>query len=134
MKLLLAGVLVLISPTLLADSYTLVFDSKCSTSGRKIAFSCKTESTSENITIFSTNGKWFGREQWARRGELTFPLGLIKNDKYVMTFNYPVSFSGIATIVLIKQTGRFYMSTIAYSDVLREQEAILEAGNFTVRK
>jgi hypothetical protein len=45
-----------------------------------------------------------------------------------------VLYSGIATIVLIKKTGRFYMSEISYSDALKEQDATIEAGRFTVGK
>jgi hypothetical protein len=63
-----------------------------------------------------------------------FPLGLIKKDENVVVFNYPVLYSGIATIVLIKKTGRFYMSEISYSDVLKVQDATIEAGRFTVGK
>ena len=133
MRWLVVGTLLLISQPSFADSYTLVFDSKCSTSGRKLEFSCQVERASwaENLTISGSNGKWFGREESAQR---TFPLGLIKNDEYVMIFDYPVLYSGIATIVLIKRTGRFYMSEISYSGALGDQNATIEAGRFTERK
>ena len=133
MRTLVAGVFLLISQPSLADSYTLVFDSKCSSSGQKLEFACKGEPAfwAENISIFASGGKWFGRE---KSHQTTFPLGLIKDDDSVLIFDYPVLFSGIVTIVLIKKTGRFYMSTIAYSEPLRAQEATIEAGRFIAGK
>lgn len=133
MRSLIVGALVLISQPSYADSYTLVFDSRCSSSGRKLEFSCQTERAfwAQKLTIFSSDEKWFGREESAQS---MFPLGLIKDDEYVLIFDYPVLYSGIATIVLIKRTGRFYMSEISYSNALRDQNATLEAGHFTVRK
>jgi hypothetical protein len=77
------------------------------------------------------NGKWLGIEGASQR---VFPLGLIKKDEYVMVFDYPVLYSGIATIVLMKKTGRFYMSETAYSDALKVQEVSIESGRFTVSK
>jgi hypothetical protein len=63
-----------------------------------------------------------------------FPLELIKQDASVMVFNYPVLYSGIATIVLITETGRYYFSEISYSKALRAQNATIEDGRFTVNK
>ena len=51
-----------------------------------------------------------------------------------MVFDYPVLYSGIATIVLMKKTGRFYMSETSYSDALKVQEVSIESGRFTVGK
>jgi len=61
-----------------------------------------------------------------------FPLDLIKKDDYVLVFNYPVLYSGIATIVLIKKTGRFYMSEISYSEALNMQNVAIEGGRFVI--
>ena len=116
-----------------AETYTLVFDSHCSSSGEKLEFKCKPEPSfdAQNLAIFMRNGKWLGLEGASQR---VFPVGLIKNDDYVMVFDYPVLYSGIATIVLIKKTGRFYFSEIAYSDALKVQGADIEGGSFTVGK
>ena len=128
-----AGALLLISQPSLADSYALVFDSKCSSSGHKLEFACQAEPAFrvEKLSIFTNGGKWFGREE---SRQTTFPLTLVKNDDYVMILDYPVLYSGIATIVLIKRTGRFYMSTISYSEALHVQDATIEAGHFTSRR
>ena len=126
-----ATILVLVSQAALGETYTLAFDSKCSSSGEKLEFSCKSSPASwaKNTTIFVSNGKWLGKEGASQK---TFPLGLIKNDEYVMVFDYPVLYSGVATIVLIKKTGRFYMSEISYSNALNVQDASIEAGRFIV--
>lgn len=128
-----AIVLALISQVAIAETYTLVFDSNCSSRGEKLDFSCKAEPSfsAQSTTIFFRDEKWLGIEGASLRA---FPLGLIKNDDYVMVFDYPVLYSGIATIVLMKKTGRFYMSEIAYSDALEVQEVSVEAGRFTMDK
>lgn len=125
--------LALISPAAFGETYTLVFDSKCSSSGEKLEFSCKSDPAfwAQNTTIFLHNGKWLGIEGASQRA---FPLSLIKHDEYVMVFDYPVLYSGIATIVLIKKTGRFYMSEFSYSNALKVQDATIEAGRFSVGK
>jgi len=128
-----AIILALVANTAFGETYALVFDSNCSSRGEKLEFSCKSEPSfsSQNTTIFLRDGAWFGLEGASRK---VFPLGLIKKDENVVVFNYPVLYSGIATIVLIKKTGRFYMSEISYSDVLKVQDATIEAGRFTVGK
>ncbi|MDT8375126.1 MAG: hypothetical protein RQ867_00145 [Mariprofundaceae bacterium] len=128
-----AIILALTSQTALAESYTLVFDSNCSSRGEKLEFLCKAEPSfsAQNTIIFFRDGKWLGIEGTSQQA---FPLGFIKNDEYVMVFDYPVLYSGIATIVLMKKTGRFYMAETAYSDVLRVQEVSIESGRFTVNK
>lgn len=128
-----AIILALVANTAFGETYALVFDSNCSSRGEKLEFSCKSEPSfsSQNTTIFLRDGAWFGLEGASRK---VFPLGLIKKDENIVVFNYPVLYSGIATIVLIKKTGRFYMSEISYSDVLKVQDATIEAGRFTVGK
>lgn len=128
-----AIILTLISQPALAETYTLVFDSNCSSQGEKLEFSCSAEPSfsAQNTTIFLRNGKWLGIEGASQKA---FQLGLTKEDEYVMVFDYPVLYSGIATIVLIKKTGRFYMSEISYSNALKVQDATIEAGRFTVGK
>lgn len=128
-----AIIFALVANTAFGETYALVFDSKCSSSGEKLKFTCKSDPAfwAQNTTIFLRNGKWLGIEGASQRA---FPLGLIKNDEYVAVFDYPVLYSGIATIVLIKKTGRFYMSEISYSNALELQDASIEAGRFTVGK
>lgn len=123
----------LVAKTALGETYALVFDSNCSSRGEKLEFSCKAEPSfsAQSTIIFFREGKWLGIEGASQRA---FPLGLIKNDEYVTVFDYPVLYSGIATIVLIKKTGRFYMSEISYSNALKVQDATIEAGRFTVGK
>jgi hypothetical protein len=114
-----------------AETYNLIFDSNCSSSGEKLKFSCKPKPSfyAQNTTIFLSHGKWLGMESESHQA---FPLDLIKKDDYVLVFNYPVLYSGIATIVLIKKTGRFYMSEISYSETLNMQNVAIEGGRFVI--
>ena len=65
---------------------------------------------------------------------LKFPLDLIKEDSDILILNYPVLYSGIANIVLMKKTGRFYFFEIAYSGALKVQSYDVESGKFKKTK
>jgi len=126
-----AIILMLNSQAVFAETYSLVFDSNCSSSGEKLKFSCESKPSfyAQNMTIFLSHGDWLAMDGESRQA---FPLDLVKKDDYVLVFNYPVLYSGIATIVLIKRTGRFYMSEISYSEVLNVQNATIEGGRFVI--
>jgi hypothetical protein len=130
-KLIATMLLAVFSQGALAETYTLVFDSNCSSSGERLEFSCEPEPSfrAQKATIFLRGGEWLGLEGASWR---VFALGLVKNDEFVIVFDYPVLYSGIATIVLFKKTGRFYLSEIAYSDALKVQEVSIESGRFSV--
>ncbi len=131
--------LILFPAASFAESYTLSAESHCSSSGKRLTFSCKGEPaySGAELSIFRNGESWYGKEilkTLKGSKENVFPLELIKQDASVMVFNYPVLYSGIATIVLIKKTGRFYFSEISYSEALRAQNATIEEGRFTVEK
>jgi len=122
-----------------AESYTLIPEAKCSSTGERLEFSCKRDSafSGQELSIFRNGESWYGKEILKTLNgskENVFPLELIKQDAGVMVFNYPVLYSGIATIVLIKKTGRYYFSELSYSEALRAQDATIEGGRFTVDK
>ena len=131
--------LILFPAASFAESYTLIADSHCSSSGERLAFSCKAEPafSGAELTIFENDGSWYGREILKTlKGpkKNVFRMSLIKQNANVMVFDYPVVYSGIATIVLINKTGRFYFSEISYSEPLDVQNATVEAGRFTLSK
>lgn len=131
--------LILFPAASFAESYALIAESHCSSSGKRLAFSCKggPAFSGAGLSIFRNGESWYGKEILKTLNgpkENVFPLGLIKQDASVMVFNYPVLYSGIATIVLIKKTGRYYFSEISYSEALRAQNATIEEGRFTVDK
>ena len=128
-----AIILSLGSQTAFAETYTLIFDSECSSKGEKLDFSCKPEPSfsAQKTIIFLRDGKWFGLEGASQN---VFPLNLIKRDENIIIFDYPVFYSGIATITLMKKTGRFYFSETAYSDILNVQEVSIEGGSFSLGK
>ncbi len=129
--------LVLFPAASFAETYTLIAESHCSSSGKGLVFSSRKEPalSGAELSIFRNGENWQGKEilkslKGAR--ENVFPLELIKQDDSVMVFNYPVLYSGIATIVLVKKTSRFYFSEISYSESLHSQNASIEEGRFTV--
>ena len=131
--------LILFPTASFAESYALIAESHCSSSGKGLAFSCKGEPafTGAELSIFRNGEGWHGKEILKTvKGskENVFPLELIKQDASVMVFNYPVLYGGSATIVLIMKTGRFYFSEISYSGALHAQNATIEEGRFTVGK
>jgi hypothetical protein len=122
-----------------AETYTLIPDSHCSNRGEKLEFSCKANPSfsGAELSISQNDGIWYGREKLKKlKGfeKNEFRISLLKHNESVMVFDYPVMYSGIANIVLIKKTGRYYFSEIAYSELLNAQEATIEAGRFTISK
>lgn len=129
--------LLLIPTTLFAESYTLTAESHCSSSGEQLDFSCKAGASfsGAQLSILKNEGSWFGREtlktlDGSKKNQ--FRMSLTKNNASVMVFDYPVKYSGIATIVLIKKTCRYYFSEISYSETLDVQNVTIEDGRFTV--
>jgi hypothetical protein len=115
-----------------AQTYILYTDSHCANRGLELGFKCKQSGSATSpskITISKVGkDKWTGKE----RAE-SFPLYLIKEDADVLILDYPVLYSGFAHIVLMKQTGRFYFTEVAYSSVLEVQSYDVEAGKFELK-
>ncbi|MBX3650033.1 MAG: hypothetical protein KF771_01510 [Burkholderiales bacterium] len=135
-----AWVLLALMPVVsFAESYALICESKCSSTGERLEFSCKSAPAlcGQKLSILRNGESWFGKEtiktlQGSK--EHMFRLELVKRDANVMVFNYPVLYSGIATIVLMKKTGRFYFSEMSYSDALHAQNLTIESGRFIADK
>jgi hypothetical protein len=116
-----------------AETYILSIDSHCANRGTNLSFNCKPNAAPTspgNITITKiAKNQWEGNEKGKK-----FPLDLIKEDSDILILNYPVLYSGIANIVLMKKTGRFYFSEIAYSGALKVQSYDVESGKFKKTK
>ena len=111
-----------------AESYTLVTDKYCKSRGVELEFTCENRNPVAPSVLKITrlpDNEWVGEE----RGN-TFALEFVKEDSNVLALNYPVLYSGIANVVLVKATGRFYFTEIAYSSVLQVQSYDVEEGNF----
>jgi hypothetical protein len=122
-----------------AESYTLLPESHCSSSGEKLEFSCKDgpSFSGAELTIFKKDESWYGQENLKTLTgpkKNIFSLPLAKQNSSVMIFDYPVLYSGVATIVLIKKTGRYYFSEVSYSEPLGVQDVTVEGGRFIVGK
>jgi hypothetical protein len=115
-----------------AQTYILFTDSHCANRGTELGFKCRQSGSATSpskITISKVGrDKWSGKE----RAE-SFPLNLIKEDAHVLILDYPVLYSGFAHIVLMKKTGRFYFTEVAYSSVLEAQSYDVEAGRFEIK-
>ena len=118
------SVLVLLAPTpVYAGEHFLEIEQSCTTTGNRIAFKC--ESKSKKVSIFSQNGKWFGRNPGS---DNVWQLAVLKEDQNILVLDNPVFFSGKSIIYLMKPTRRFYWSEFAYSDILKEQEGTVRHG------
>lgn len=116
-----------------AQTYTLYTEKHCANRTIELTFKCKPtgSATSPSKIVISKEGpgQWLGEE----RGQ-AFPLNLIKEDQHILILDYPVLYSGTAHVVLMKKTGRFYFTEIAYSPVLEEQGYDIESGRFELKK
>lgn len=112
-----------------AQTYTLYTESHCAHRGLDLTFKCipmgSPTSPSKLVITKESASKWVANE-----GGKTFPLNFIKEDKEFLALDYPVLYSGMAHIVLMKETGRFYLTEVAYSSVLKIQSYDVEKGRF----
>lgn len=115
-----------------AESYRLVTDKHCKSRGVALVFTCEDRDSTApgvlTVTRLPAN-EWIGEEQGNR-----FALEVVKEDDNVLVLNYPVLYSGIATVVLVKATRRFYLTEVGYSSALQAQSYDVEAGNFELVK
>lgn len=113
-----------------AESYRLVTDKHCKSRGVELEFTCENRNpVAPNVLTIKRlpANEWLGEEQGNK-----FALEFVKEDSNVLILNYPVLYSGIANIVLVKATGRFYFTEIAYSAALQVQSYDVESGNFNL--
>lgn len=122
-----------------AQTYVLTPETRCSSSDGDPAFSCRPGSSMSGVTLqlVKTDGEWFGRElitSSSGEKENKFTLQLIKSDANAIALSYPVLWSGLATIVLMTKSGRYYFSEVSYSDVLVTSNVTVERGSFAIRE
>ena len=111
-----------------AERYELKTENHCASRTTELSFTCKSVNLSSPAKLIvrkTTDNKWVGREY-----KNEFELLLVKEDKDVLILNYPVLYSGIANVVIVKATGFFYITEIAYSAVLKQQSYDVESGKF----
>lgn len=118
-----------------AQTYVLSPDTHCSSSDGDSAFSCRPGSAMSGVTlrIVRKDGAWFGEEliSGSSRTRINyFPLDVIKSDSNAIALNYPVLWSGLATIVLITKSGQYYFSETSYSETLMISNVTVERGRF----
>lgn len=109
-----------------AVEYLLVFEKECS--GQSGEFECKRSSDSLVVQL-GTSGQWRGVNPSGTAARLE----LVAQDRFRIVLKNPVLFPGESTLHLIKATGRFYWTEIAYSDLLRADEATIRTGRIVVR-
>lgn len=139
MKLFIWTLLALFPIVSFAKSYSLIPESHCSSSGEQLVFTCKKgpSFSGADLTIHNYKNEWYGVEVLDTHGKINnneFRISLNKQNESVMVFDYPVLYSGIATIVLIKHTNRYYFSEVSYSEILGVQNITIESGRFIVKK
>ncbi|WP_026610552.1 hypothetical protein [Methylocaldum szegediense] len=109
-----------------AFDYILKFEQTCSY--ESASFKCERSSRTARISQ-KPNGSWVGRE-----GSEQISLRVIKDDDYVLVLENPVLFSGTSTIHIMKATLRFYWSEVAYSEILKADEAHMRVGQVVLGK
>lgn len=123
--------LVLLSSRVISMEVFLEFERKCSIIKDDFKFECK-KSTRGRTLIFSENGKWYGKRS---SDSSIWKLDIVKEDEYILVLGNTVFFSGTSLLHLMKATGKFYWSEVAYSEILEEDEATVHYGSiFKVNK
>jgi len=119
-----------------AQSYELVAVSHSSSNGDGLNFTNKDGPSFSGLRlrVFKDADTWFGREIVKTTGEPKeniFRMDLMKEDENVLILRYPVLYSGLATISIMKKAGRYYFVEISFSAMLGSQNITIEEGRFT---
>ncbi len=128
-KIIVITLLFLAPITLNAAVYELTNTSYCSITN-KLNVECgntPSENSPLKLIIKNEGSNWIGIEISERN---IFKLDLIKEDSNVIVFNYPVLYSGYATIMIFKKTGNYYITETFYSEIFSEQGIHIDYGNF----
>jgi hypothetical protein len=137
MRLVVPWVVSLIPCLAVAETYRLLPERYCTIHSDRPEVSCKARAafSGANLTIFEQGPGWYGRERiktLAGENENTFPLEVIQKDENTIAFRYPVLWSGLATIVVMKKERRYFFSEISYSETLESSASAVEQGRIVV--
>lgn len=119
-----------------AQSYELAAVSHSSSNGNGLSFTNEAgpSFSGMRLRIFRDADTWFGREIVMTTGETKeniFRMEVMKEDENVLILRYPVLYSGLATISIMKKAERYYFTEISYSAMLGSQNITIEEGRFT---
>jgi len=110
----------------IANDFFLELEKQCMSTGNQLNFKC--DKINQRVIIFLEGSNWYGKNP---ENGSTWELEVLKADKYILVLNNPVFFSGTSVLHLMKDTGKFYWSEFAYSDILEENEATVSYGTIS---
>lgn len=119
-----ASMLITVMVPLAAFCETLVlsFESECDVQANRISCNPSTK-TAE---IYFKDGIWYGIKDETTKDAV--PLGILRNDRYILALSNPVSFSGTSIVHIMKANDRFYWNEVAYSEMLKADENHVRIG------
>ena len=125
MRISLLLILLSFSNYILAKEYLIEFSEQCTTSGGKLKFDCKSDS--ERFILFSDKKVWFAK---TLEGTVVAKFKTLQEDEYILILESPTLFSGNRSLYIMKKNQRFYLLEVAYSTILKDNEATLKQGRF----
>jgi len=79
--------------------------------------------------IREQSGKW-----WAVFEDAPAPLEVVREDEHIVVLKQTVYFSGFKVISLMKKSRRFFITEVAYSDIVHADETTTTIGSFELKK
>jgi hypothetical protein len=125
-------ILLLSSVSVQARTFELTNQSFCKIENELNSIRCSdrpSENSPIKLLIKNENEKWIAAEVLE---EKLFELELLKEDDNVIILNYPVFYSGHATITLFKKTGNFFISEKYFSEGFNRQGISIDYGHFSI--
>lgn len=104
------------------ETMVLSIESECDVQANRVT--CKP--SKKTAEIYFKDGTWYGIKDEMTNDAV--PLGILKNDQYILILSNPVLFSGTSIVHIMKANNRFYWNEVAYSEVLKKDENHVRIG------
>ena len=116
MRALIPVTLLFLSGASFAADYHLDPEKWCSSTGDQLEFKCSPASEKYKIFIYQNGKKWIKKHVWENpRSETKWELNVVKNNLEILILSENVFFSGTRLLHIMKKTGKYYQSEVAYA-------------------
>jgi hypothetical protein len=104
------------------ETVVLSIESECDVQANRVT--CKP--STKTAEIYFKDGTWYGIKDETTKDAV--PLGVLRNDQYILVLSNPVLFSGTSIVHIMKANDRFYWNEVAYSEALKADENHVRIG------
>lgn len=99
-----------------AADYHLEPDEWCTSKGDRFEFKCEPAAEKYKIFVYSSGQRWFKKHIWENpRSETRWELFVVKSNEDILVLSERVLFSGSRLLSILKKTGKYFQTEVAYA-------------------